>query len=62
MTKVYDGTTSASAIPVIVTGLMTGDVSIAGVSGNVYFGGSTTTGKAPKEATIWLSPFEVRWN
>jgi len=38
------------------------DVSIAGVSADVYFGGSGTTGKAAQEATVWLSPFELRWN
>jgi hypothetical protein len=40
----------------------TADVAIAGVAGDVYFGGSGTAGIAPKEATIWLSPFELRWN
>ena len=37
------------------------NVTIAGVAGNIYFGGSATQGTAPKDATIWLSPFEVRW-
>lgn len=38
------------------------NVAIAGVAGNIFFGGSATQGKAPKDAIIWLSPFEVRWN
>ena len=39
-----------------------GDMTIAGVSGDVFFGGSATKGKAPRDATIWLSAFELRWN
>ncbi len=38
------------------------EVAIAGVTGDVYYGGSGTMGIAPKEATVWLSPFELRWN
>ncbi len=37
-------------------------MSIAGVAGDVYFGGSGTVGKAVTDATVWLSPFEIRWN
>lgn len=35
---------------------------IAGVSGEVYSGGSGTQGTAKAEATIWISPFVLRWN
>ena len=38
------------------------DVAITGVSGEVYFGGSGTTGTATADSTVWLSPFDVRWN
>ena len=37
------------------------DVSIAGVAGDVFFGGSGTYGYARADSTIWLSPFELRW-
>jgi hypothetical protein len=37
------------------------EVTIAGVAGEVYFGGSDTGGKATQDATIWMSPFEIRW-
>ena len=37
-------------------------VAIAGVAGDVFFGGSGTSGKAKTDTTIWLSPFELRWN
>jgi hypothetical protein len=37
------------------------DMSIAGVASDVYFGG-TNVGEAPKDAVVWLSPFEIRWN
>ncbi len=37
------------------------ELSIAGVAGDVYFGG-TNLGEAPKDAVIWVTPFEVRWN
>jgi hypothetical protein len=36
-------------------------LTIAGVVGDVYFGGGHSAGKAPKEAVIWVSPFELRW-
>lgn len=39
----------------------TADVAIAGVAGEVYFGGSGTGGTATTDATVWLSPFEIRW-
>ena len=39
----------------------TADVAISGVAGDIFFGGSATHGKAPKDATIWLSAFDVRW-
>ncbi len=38
------------------------DATITGVSGDVYFGGSGTEGVAKSEATIWISPFVLRWN
>jgi hypothetical protein len=37
------------------------DMSISGVAGDVYFGGSSS-GQAPKDSVVWLSPFEIRWN
>ena len=37
-------------------------MTIAGVAGDVYYGGSTTFGKAATDTTVWLSPFEIRWN
>ena len=37
-------------------------ISIAGVAGDVFFGGSGTGGHAKADTTIWLSPFELRWN
>ena len=37
-------------------------VAIAGVAGDVYFGGSGTNGHARADGTIWLSPFELRFN
>ena len=37
------------------------NVAISGVAGDVYYGGSSTNGVAPDEATIWLTPFELRW-
>lgn len=37
-------------------------MSIAGVAGEVYFGGSGSTGVATNDETIWLSPFQLRWN
>lgn len=40
----------------------TTDVTISGVAGEVYFGGSGTGGRAFNDETVWLSPFEMRWN
>ena len=37
-------------------------ISITGVAGEVYFGGSGTTGRAANDETVWLSPFVIRWN
>jgi hypothetical protein len=37
------------------------ELAIAGVAGNVYFGG-TNLGEAPKDAVVWVTPFEIRWN
>ncbi len=37
-------------------------MAIAGVAGDVYFGGVETNGQAPKDSIVWLSPFEIRWN
>lgn len=36
-------------------------IGINGVMGDVYFGGSGSTGQAKASATILVSPFEVRW-
>jgi hypothetical protein len=33
-----------------------------GVAAHTYFGGEGIGGAAPKEQTLWMTPFEVRWN
>lgn len=38
------------------------EATITGISGEVYFGGSGTQGVAKSDATIWLSPYVLRWN
>lgn len=37
-------------------------VTIAGVAGEIYFGGNGRKATAAKDETIWLSPFVIRWN
>jgi Polysaccharide lyase 14 len=36
-------------------------VTISGVSANVYYGNEDPDTAAPKDTTVWLSPFEIRW-
>jgi hypothetical protein len=33
-----------------------------GVAAKTYFGGDGIGGAAPKEQSLWMTPFEVRWN
>lgn len=33
-----------------------------GVAAKTYFGGEGIGGAAPKEQSLWMTPFEVRWN
>jgi hypothetical protein len=37
------------------------ELAISGVASDIYFGG-TNTGEAPKDAVVWVTPFEIRWN
>lgn len=37
------------------------EVTIAGVSANVHYGHEDPAHGAPKDTTIWLTPFEIRW-
>jgi hypothetical protein len=37
------------------------EVTIAGVSADVHYGAEDARGAAPKDASVWLTPFEVRW-
>jgi hypothetical protein len=37
------------------------EVTVTGVGADVFYGGDDAAGGAPKDATIWLSPFEMRW-
>ena len=37
------------------------EVTIAAVAADVHYGGEGPHGAAPKDAKVWLSPFEVRW-
>ena len=37
------------------------EVTITGIGADVFYGGDDAAGAAPKDATIWLSPFEMRW-
>jgi hypothetical protein len=37
------------------------ETTITGVSANVHYGHEDPAHGAPKDATIWLTPFEIRW-
>jgi hypothetical protein len=38
------------------------DVAFAGVAADLYYTGEdAVTARSPADATVWLSPFEVRW-
>jgi hypothetical protein len=37
------------------------ETTITGVNANVHYGHEDPAGGAPKDATIWLTPFEIRW-
>jgi hypothetical protein len=37
------------------------EVAITGVGADVHYGRDDPAGGAPKDATIWLTPFEIRW-
>jgi hypothetical protein len=37
------------------------DVTVTGVSANIHYGHEDPAHGAPKDATIWLTPFEMRW-
>ena len=36
-------------------------VALASVAAEVHYGGADAQGAAPKDAKVWLSPFQVRW-
>jgi hypothetical protein len=38
------------------------EVGFTGVMGDVHFGGNFMGGVARKDETVWLTPFELRWN
>ena len=37
------------------------EVALASVAAEVHYGGADAQGAAPKDAKVWLSPFQVRW-
>ena len=37
------------------------EVTVTGVSANVHYGHEDPAHGAPKDTTIWLTPFEIRW-
>jgi len=37
------------------------EVTVTGVSANVHYGQDDPAHGAPKDVTIWLTPFEIRW-
>jgi hypothetical protein len=37
------------------------ETTITGVNANVHYGHEDPAHGAPKDATIWLTPFEIRW-
>jgi hypothetical protein len=39
----------------------TGETTLASVAADVHYGGADHTVAAPKDAKVWLSPFQVRW-
>jgi hypothetical protein len=37
------------------------DISLAGVSADIFYNGEDVAGRAPADAKVLLSPFEIRW-
>lgn len=40
---------------------LAGDVAISGVSVEAFYGGEDAVSAAPKDAVVWMTPFELRW-
>ena len=37
------------------------DIALAGVAADVFYNGEDVSGRAPADAKVMLSPFEIRW-
>jgi hypothetical protein len=37
------------------------DIALTGVAGDIYYNGEDVSGRAPADAKVLLSPFEIRW-
>lgn len=37
------------------------DISLAGVAADLFYSGEDISARAPADARVWLSPFEIRW-